>query len=307
MAHPWDVFPKAFLTKLQEFPSQRAEAILQGLTVHKPTTFRVNTLKSTKEAVLAELIGDGWAVEPVPWYKEAFIVRKHGANRIASLGVFTSGLLYLQSLASMLPALILNPKEGESILDVAAAPGSKTTQLSSLLHNTGRIVANDISPIRLEKLKANLHIQGVTNVTITQMPAQILSQKFANQFDTVLVDVPCTMEGKFDATNPKSYKNWSEEYAYIFPKRQEDILTSAIRCAKPGGTIVYSTCTISPDENEGVITRILQHGEVTTVPIQIPGFNFNPPLSINPHVGNCVRVDPTSDLEGFFIAKLRKQ
>jgi 16S rRNA (cytosine1407-C5)-methyltransferase len=314
MAHPWDVFPKAFLSKLQEFPVARADAIRQGLAVHKPTTFRVNTLKSANKAVLDELTADGWVIEPVPWYREAFMVRKYGASRIASLGVFTGGRLYLQSLSSMLPALILDPKDGESILDVAAAPGSKTTQLAVLMHNTGKIMANDISPIRLEKLKANLRIQGVTNVTTTQMPAQILSQKLTNQFDKVLVDVPCTMEGHFDATNPKSYKNWSETYAVAFPARQVDILVSAIRCTKPGGSIVYSTCTIAPNENEGVINEILrkENGGVTTEPIQIPGFSFDAPLltwqglEYDHGVANCVRVDPTPDMEGFFIAKLRK-
>lgn len=243
-----------------------------------------------------QLASDGWIIEPVSWNAHAFIVRKHGASRIASLGVFTEGRLYLQSLASMLPAVILDPKKGESILDVAAAPGSKTTQLATLMKNTGKILANDISPIRLEKLKANLRIQGVTNVTVSQMPAQMLSQKYAKQFDKVLVDVPCTMEGRFDATNPKSYANWSEKYATEFPKRQVDILRSAIACAKTGGIIIYSTCTISPDENERVIEKILQEGEVISVPVEIPGFIFDSPG----------RVDPTADLEGFFIAKLRK-
>ena len=148
----------------------------------------------------------------------------------------------------------------------------------------------------MEKLKANLRIQGVTNVITTQMPAQILWEKFSSQFDKVLVDVPCTMEGRFDATNPKSYKNWSEKYAQEFPKRQTDILQSAIRCAKPCGVIVYSTCTINPEENEGVIENILKNKNVTAEPVHIPEFTFDSPG----------RVDPTADMEGFFIAKLRK-
>jgi NOL1/NOP2/sun family putative RNA methylase len=292
------MLPTEFLARLRlAFPPERVETILQGLSGHKPTTFRVNTLKSTNEAVLAELTADGWELEPVTWNTHAFIVRKHGASRIATLPVFTEGKLYLQSLSSMLPALVLDPKEGESVLDVAAAPGSKTTQLAALMKNTGNILANDISPIRLEKLKANLRIQGVTNVTISQTPAQALPEKFANQFDNVLVDVPCTMEGRFDATNPKSYKNWSEFYANEFPQRQLDILRAAITCAKPGGTIVYSTCTISPDENEKVIERILQaEKNISQEQIDIPNFTFTTPG----------RVDPTADYEGFFVAKLRK-
>jgi 16S rRNA (cytosine1407-C5)-methyltransferase len=278
------------------YPAARAESILNGLIARKPTTFRVNTLKSNNEVVLHELREDGWVVEPVAWNINAFTVRKHGASRIATLPVFTEGKLYLQSLASMLPALVLDPEEGSSVLDACAAPGSKTTQLAALLLNTGKILANDISPIRLEKLKANLRIQGVTNVTVSQMPAQFLPEKFTDQFDRVLADVPCTMEGRFDATNPKSYKNWSEVYAREFPKRQSEILRAAIACTKPGGSIVYSTCTISPDENEHVIENILHDGNVTEELIHIPDFTFSSPG----------RVDPTADMEGFFIAKLRK-
>ena len=292
------MLPSEFLVRLRRsFSPQRVETIVQGLSGRKPTTFRVNTLKSTNETVLAELTTDGWKFESVPWNTHAFIIRKHGTSRIASLSVFTEGKLYLQSLSSMLPALVLNLKEEESVLDVAAAPGSKTTQMAALMKNTGSILANDISPIRMEKLKANLRIQGVTNVTISHVPAQILPEKFTNQFDKVLVDVPCTMEGRFDTTNPKSYKNWSEVYAREFPKRQQDILRAAIACAKPGGTIVYSTCTISPDENEKINEKILEtENNITQEVIDIPNFTFTTPG----------RVDPTMDYEGFFIAKLKK-
>ncbi len=291
------MLPSEFLDRLRlAFPPKRADSILHGLRARKPTTFRVNTLTSTNDDVVMALTNDGWWVEPVPCNTHAFIVRTQGASRIASLPVFTQGKLYLQSLSSMLPALVLNPEGGESVLDVAAAPGSKTTQMAALMNNYGSIVANDISPVRQEKLKANLRIQGVTNVTISQMPAQMLPQKFSGQFDKVLVDVPCTMEGRFDETNPKSYKNWSQEYALAFPARQLSILRASIKCAKPGGTIVYSTCTINPEENEGVIEKILKEGAVGNLPVQIPGFTFHSPG----------RVDPTDDLEGFFIAKLQK-
>jgi len=231
---------------------------------------------------------DRWTVKAVSWSPLAYIVKKQGNTRIAALPVFTNGFLYLQSLASMLPALVLNPQKGERILDACAAPGSKTTQMAAIMENTGTIVANDISPIRLAKLKANCRIQGITNVVTSQEPAQNLSMKYTQYFDKVLVDAPCTGTGVHD--------NWSEDYIASFPERQKAILRTAIACTKPGGTIVYSTCTISPDENEGVIEKILKEGNVQNIPVEIPNFTFDSPG----------RVNPTTDYEGFFVAKLRK-
>src|SRR5690348_12352591 len=178
MNNPGDVFPQSFIERLRQFLPDRCEKILQALSGPKPTTFRINTLKATKESVLSELTADGWEVESIPWYQEAFIVKKQGTHRIATLPVFTEGRLYLQSLSSMLPAIILNPQQGESILDITAAPGSKTTQIAAMMQNSGVITANDISTIRLYKLKANLKIQGATNVAVTQLPAEGIWQKF---------------------------------------------------------------------------------------------------------------------------------
>src|SRR6185503_4177192 len=127
-----------------------------------------------------------------------------------------------------------------------------------LMENRGQIIANDMSRVRLYKLAANLKTLGVTNVTTMHMRAQDLWRKFPNVFDKVLADVPCSLEGRFLTTNPKTYKNWSVKKIKILSDHQKHILRSAVSAAKPGATIVYSTCTLAPEENEEVVDWILK-------------------------------------------------
>jgi 16S rRNA (cytosine1407-C5)-methyltransferase len=227
---------------------------------------------------------------------------------------YTDGWLYVQSLSSMVPPLVLQPQPGERILDLTAAPGSKTTQMATLMENQGEILANDTSLVRLFKLQANLNTQGVTNTTTRRSSGQDLWQAFPEYFDRTLVDVPCSMEGRFLCSVPKTYENWSPKKNKELVLRQRALLRSAVSATKPGGVIVYSTCTLSPDENEGVVDWLLKK-EGTAIEVEaisVPGLPVTQPITHWKHkvfasaIAKTVRILPSSTMEGFYVAKLRK-
>ncbi len=229
--------------------------------------------------------------------------------------LYKNGYLYVQSLSSMIPPLVLNPKPDEKVLDLTAAPGSKTTQIAALMHNTGEILANDKSHVRIYKLKANLELQGVTNTQVTQLPGEILWKKLPEFFDKTLVDVPCSMEGRFYTEDEKSYRDWSTNKVKLLQETQKFLLRSGIGCTKVGGTIVYSTCTLSVEENEEVINWILQKekGNVVLEQIEINGLpteksiiTWRDKKPFDPSIAKTMRILPSELMEGFFVAKLRK-
>ena len=215
----------------------------------------------------------------------------------------------------MLPPLILDPQPGDKVCDLAAAPGSKTTQIAALMNNTGEIIANDRSKIRLGKLVANLKLQGVTNVRTRLSAGEDLWKRFPEYFDKVLVDAPCSLEGRFEAGNEKSFGDWSLRKVKFLGAIQCYLLRSAVTMTKPGGVIVYSTCTLSPEENEQVIDWILnkEPDVVEVEPIHLAIENLQPGITrwerkeFSPQVRATIRILPSRLLEGFYLAKLRKR
>ncbi|MBI5358236.1 RsmB/NOP family class I SAM-dependent RNA methyltransferase [Candidatus Amesbacteria bacterium] len=246
-----------------------------------PTTFRVNTLKSDFETIKNKINFE------YTLHNQAFITN-HPLREIQKLDIYKNGKIYIQGLSSMIPPIVLDPKQNELILDICAAPGSKTSQMAALMQNTGQIIANDNSRIRIYKLEANLKNLGVTNTTIINTSGQTLWQKYPDYFDKSLVDIPCSMEGRFSTLDPKSYKNWSPTKVKELAQLQKFLLRSAFGCTKPGGTIVYSTCTLNTRENEQVIEWLLE---------KEPG---------RVELGSAQRINPSPTMEGFFVAKLRK-
>lgn len=313
-SNPWDVFPEKFLDKLPKIIGKNdLKSVLKSFCEQKPTTFRINTLKATKEEVENTLNSLKIAYTPVEWYKDAYILQ--GEKReLLETDLYNNGKIYVQSLSSMIPPLVLNPKPTDKVLDITAAPGSKTTQMAALMQNEGSIVANDRSKIRLFKLKANLNMQGVTNVHVTHLPGQAFWKSYPEYFDKTLVDVPCSMEGRFNCFNEKTYRDWKNGKVKELVQIQRWLLRSAISATKPGGTIIYSTCTLSPEENEGIIDWILQKEKdvLDVLPTElkisgmIPGLvSFNE-KKYDERLEKTVRILPSKTMEGFYIAKLIK-
>lgn len=288
--------------------------VLNAFSIRRPTTLRANTLKIKASELKKELLEEGVKLEPVPWYRQAFVVKNKSLKKLRELRLYKQGFFYVQRLSSMVPPLVLSPKAGDKVLDICAAPGSKTTQMATMMENKGEIVANDISFVRLEKLKANLKIQGVTNVKVTKIPGQRIWQKYPEYFDRTLVDVFCSMEGKFSCYEQKYHKEWSLRKIKSLSKRQKWILRSAVSSTKSGGKIVYSSCTLSPEENEEVINWILEKekGSLVVERINIPGFKTGPGLTawrsktFAKEIANTIRIFPSIKMEGFYVALLRK-
>lgn len=316
---PREILPAQFIERLERLlPPDQLETVIATFASRRPTTLRVNTLKATSEEIEQSLIELGLSATKVPFITNAYILEGVAFETLGILmksELYAQGKVYVQNLSSMIPPLLLDPSPNEKVLDITAAPGSKTTQMAVMMNNTGEIIANDLSRIRLYKLQANIKRQGASNITITQIPGQILWKEYPNRFDKALVDVPCSLEGTIQCDNPKSYEQWSVEKIAILSQKQKFLLRSAIAATKVGGIIVYSTCTMSPEENEEVISWILEKeaGNVELVPIELPGIEtmnvvtqWGNGLPYDERVTMCKRILPSPLMEGFFVAKLRK-
>ncbi len=306
--------PIEFLRRLNQMYKNNTEEILKTFKIPKPTTFRVNTIKLSVNEAITALNAQGFETEPVEWYYEAFILRSKTLRDLTDTEQYKRGQIYVQNLSSMIPPLVLAPKPTDKVLDICAAPGSKATQLAVIMKNQGRITANDSSRTRIYRLESNRERQDARSVRIVENDARSIWQKYPEYFDCTLADVPCSMEGRFTYDDPDSYKDWSVKRLKDMMSLQKWILRSAISATKPGGTIVYSTCTLSPEENEQVIDWILkkEKGNVQVLPIDIPNVPFTQGLvswadkTYHKSVVQTKRVTPSLLMEGFYIAKLTK-
>jgi len=228
--------------------------------------------------------------------------------------LYREGCIYVQNISSMLPVCVLAPANGEKILDLCAAPGTKTTQIVSLAPDA-EVVAFEKDHIRHCKLVTNLKIQGVDRkVKTLELDGFWARKKFPEYFDKILVDAPCSAEGLFDLHNPRSYKYWSERKVREVKHKQRFLLQSAFFALKEQGTLVYSTCTFSPEENEEVIDWFLAKykEKVEVAPIEIPlknvfqGLTRWQGISFSPACALTRRIIPNEFMEAFFVAKLRK-
>ena len=245
-----------FLQKLKnQFPGQYNQ-IVEAISKPFPLTFRINKTTADEISVLDNLKAQDFEIEKGP-LENSFIVKSTPTDKkLSETQEFETGQVYIQKLSSMLPATILNPKPNEKILDLCAAPGSKTTQIADLADNRVQIVAVENNRARAFKLKENLKKYGFENVTVINENAVLLPKThsdFINYFDKILVDAPCSNEGQITLTDPKSIQHWHSKLAKKISKLQKRLLSSAVQMLKPQGTIVYSTCTFSIEENEDVI------------------------------------------------------
>ncbi len=307
--------PKDFVEEIYNtFPLSTAEKILRGYGQDRRTTLRVNTIKYDVRSALKDLWEKNIKTDRVPWYKNALIIKEKREKDIEVLDIYANGLIYLQSLSSMIPPLVLEPRPGDTVLDMTAAPGSKTTQIAALMENKGQIIANDVDKIRVERLKYNIDIQGATIVKVTCQDGTKLGDKHPETFDKILLDAPCSGEGLFLAKDSRTYRQWSTRTVKRSAALQRRLMTSAIKSLKPGGSLVYSTCTLSPEENELIIEDTLSQFkdilQIQNINIKVPDLQYGitkyRDLTLHPDIKKTRRVLPSELMEGFFICKLKK-
>lgn len=292
--------------------------LVQTLNSYKKeryTTFRVNTLKSDPITIQKWLQNNGIKFKRHPILELAFILPTTTSRAATEWDIYKEGKIYLQNLSSMVPPIILDPQPGETVLDLTAAPGSKTTQLAALMEKQGKLVANDKNYPRFKRLEANIEMQvGPDFVELHNKPGETFGKEFPEQFDRVLIDAPCSSEGQFSLLKPKTLQYWSRHKIKDMCYKQHKLLYSAIMACKPGGTILYSTCTFAPEENEVVLNKMLKKfaGQIELEEIGLELPNARPGLTkwkdkeLNPEVRKARRIVPTQDFESFFVAKLRK-
>lgn len=299
-------FPNDFISEINRLLGEQSSIFWEIQETAPPISgLRVNTLKTNPDliqtALSVELTG-------LPWTDNGFQL-SHGSNP-GKHPYHSAGLYYLQEPSAMAPAAALNAQPGDLVLDLCAAPGGKSTQILSLMKNQGLLIANDSNPRRVKALARNIERWGARNAVITNEVPKRLADHFGPVFDRVLVDAPCSGEGTF-RTDPGEIKKWSTSFSKRCASIQDEILWFAGKMVRPGGILVYSTCTFNQLENEGSVMRFLHANPdfvVDPIPFQ-PGFSNGIPLSkADPgNLKNTVRIWPhLAPGEGHFIARLRK-
>lgn len=298
-----------FLTEMleEQYGKEMAEKIFQGYQIKRYTTFRVNTLKGEINEIENILKEQKIEYEKVEWSNTAFILKNASEKEIRNLEIYQEGKIYLQSLSSMLPPIILQPKERTDILDMAAAPGGKTTQIAALTNNKANITACEMNKIRAERLKYNLEKQGA-NAYVMVQDARRIDDFFS--FEQILLDAPCSGSGTIqlhlqgDKQDGKLEKNFTTKLIQKTVGVQTELLKKASNLLKQGKEMVYSTCSILANENEEIVQKILKQGNAEIVPIQFKGIEQLPLLPTK--IEGTLCVCPNELYEGFFIAKIRK-
>lgn len=302
-------FP-VFLERLKTIVgNERYDQVVQSFSRPEILSVRVNTLKTTRSEIITRLKERDISFKEVPWSAEALILEGITREGLGRMDLINDGSLYRQSLSSMLPVLVLAPRPGERVLDMCAAPGSKTTQMAALMRDEGEIIAVEAIRGRFYKLKSVLAQCGATNVAVKLTDARRFRSPVF--FDRILVDAPCSSEGRFKMSDPDTYAYWSPRKIKEMVRKQRGLLLHASRLLKPGGTLVYATCTFAPEENEGVVDWLLRktNGRLSLEPVDFVGIPGYPPLEgwlerkFDRRVRDCFRILPGAEMEGFFIAR----
>ena len=286
----------------KQYGEELTKKIIEGYNEERKVTFRVNTIKTNSKKVEKILEENNIRYKKISWYGEGYIIENVREEKIENLDIYKNGEIYLQSLSSMLPPIILNPKENTDILDMTAAPGGKTAEIADLVENKARITAIEMNKIRAQKLKYNVEKQGASCVYIMEQDARKIDDFFA--FDSILLDAPCSGSGTLNIKDKKLEKTFTEQLIKKSIKSQNELLKKAIKLLKKGKEMVYSTCSILQEENENIIEKALKTNKVEIVNIDFKGIEELPKLPTKIKGALCVA--PTNEYEGFFVAKLKK-
>ncbi len=304
-------FPQDFLDTMQPLLPDAQEMARFIAISQQPLrrSLRVNTLKISVSDFLQLVADRPWTLTPVPWCDEGFWIERDDADDLplGNCAEHLAGLFYIQEASSMLPvsALFAGCPAPQRVMDVAAAPGSKTTQIAACMHNQGTILANEFSASRVKVLHANISRCGVTNCALTHFDGRVFGAGLPETFDAILLDAPCSGEGVI-RKDPNALRNWSLSSTAAIAATQRELIDSAFHALRPGGTLVYSTCTLNTEENQHIIAW-LQETYPDAVDIEPLDTLFPGAERVATAQGFLHVFPQLFDSEGFFVARLRKR
>ncbi|WP_052568329.1 NOL1/NOP2/sun family putative RNA methylase [Candidatus Korarchaeum cryptofilum] len=308
---PEGLIKPEFERRYRELLGDEYETFLSFMAKRPVPSIRVNPMKIDPEWLLSVLRANGWELSQIPWYGYGYRVIR-GPERLGNTEWHQLGLYYVQEAASMVPPVLLSPKPGERVLDLAASPGSKATQISEMMLYKGLVVANDVSPERVDSLSSNVQRMGSMNVVVTMFDGRRAPDVLGREsFDKVLLDSPCSSLGEV-RRSWGALARWSPRNVEKISRLQVSLAKAAYETLKPGGLMVYSTCTFEPKENEWVVYKLLEIGAVIEEP-EVKGLVWRKGLrkwmdwDFGNEMEKCMRIYPQdNDTIGFFIAVLRK-
>ena len=292
------MIPEFLIEQLNnQYGENITKQILEGYNKKRNTTLRVNTTKTTKENIKNILDKENIKYEDVSWYDDALILEEE--KNLRELDIYKNGEIYMQSLSSMIPPIVLEPKR-EKILDMAASPGGKTTEIYNLSNKEALITAVEKNPIRADRLKYNLNKQGTT-ATVLLSDASKLDEFF--RFDKILLDAPCSGSGTL-STLDNSLNHFNKNLIKNSVETQQKLLSKALQILKQNSTMVYSTCSILYEENEAQLEQLIKQNKIEIIPINEELFKNIPTLPTK--IPGTICVLPNELYEGFFVAKIKK-
>ena len=311
---PLSQLPEAFLRRTRAWLSPPDFDAWCASVERPPLAVRWTGASEATAEGRSYLLEQGLEIEDVPWLPEAWSLGQISRETVSRLPMVADQLLFMQSLSSMACVMAVGVEAGHDVLDLCAAPGAKTSLLRRMQQGSGILVANDLSRRRMARLRSLLEGLDIQGVDVRTGPGEMMGRDFAGCFDRVLVDVPCSSEGRFSLSDPSTWANWSEGVIRGLARRQEALLESACATARRGGEVLYATCTMAPEENERVVDRVLRRGRVgmELIPIDLEIDSARPGLmewgseSFLPEIRHTRRILGTSTTTPFFMAKLRR-
>ncbi len=307
--------PSEFIERMKKLYPRDYVEVLHSFLSGKTPSFRCNLIKVSLRDLLSSLKNLNVKYRSIDWHPLSFLLLSPSQRDFQKEDIYKQGLVYFQNLSSMLPVIFLKAFPKDKVLDLCAAPGSKTTQIVSETPEVAELTAVEKIKPRFYKLLANLKNQGQDRFVKVKLGDGIKFWKENEEyFDKVLVDAPCSAEANFRLANPKSYSYWSYRKVKESQHKQKGLLYSGIKSLKPGGKLVYSTCTFSPEENEEVVNWAIDKfkGGVYLENFNLPFKNYKDGIiewkgkKYSDSLKFTKRIMPDDKMEGFFIAVLRK-
>ncbi len=318
-----------YFTKEEMFLSRMASILMKPIDYTKAifsqrtiTVIRINNLAEDPKRITDALRKYNIEIITVPWSPNTYIINNFDKSDLGETDEYKKGLFYIQNLSSILPIVELDPQKNDVILDMCAAPGSKTSLICSITDNNAEITANEEDYRRLSKLQNVLNQFHCRNVTLTQKDGRAFGNIYPDHFDKVLLDAPCSGEGLIYLRGEKPLRFWSIKKIKYLSRIQKGLLVSAFDSLRAGGTLIYSTCTLEPEENEGVISYLLDERKNASIEnidliendtfkdyskYIVPGIKKWSGKTYDRDVRKAIRIIPSSEMQGFFIAKITKE